>query len=258
MFFVRKIRKRVFVLFGVWVMLLVLVLAGLSLLEEALTSHPDSNASSSLGWAGYIVSGSYNQQREVTSVSASWTVPQVNTTTGEGYSSAWVGIGGQIDKTLIQIGTEHNAHRGVESYHAWYEMLPDYAIRIENFTLAPGDIVSASITLIDPETNEWNMQIVDLTNDKTFNQNFVYNSTRSSGEWIMERVMVNGKISKLSDFGSITFTNCWIEVGNTRGVIGNFTHSRVYMTNDQLTTLASASTLNDDGEGFSVKYAKRD
>jgi len=145
----------------------------------------------------------------------------------------------------------------VETYHAWYEMLPDYAIRIENFTLAPGDRVSASITLIDPETNEWNMQIIDLTNDKIFNQNFVYNSTRSSGEWIMERVMVNGKITKLSDFGEITFNNCWIETGNTRGVIGNFTHSRVYMTNDQFTTLASASTLNDEGEGFTVKYSKQ-
>ena len=112
MFFVRKIRKRIFVLSGVWIMLLVLALASLSLLEEALTSHPDSNVSSSLGWAGYIVSGNYNQQSEITSISASWTVPQVNTTTGDGYSSAWVGIGGQIDKTLIQIGTEHNAQRG--------------------------------------------------------------------------------------------------------------------------------------------------
>jgi hypothetical protein len=35
-FFVRKIRKRIFVLSGVWVMLLVLTLAGLSLLEEVM------------------------------------------------------------------------------------------------------------------------------------------------------------------------------------------------------------------------------
>jgi len=61
-FFVRKIRKRIFVLSGVWIMLLVLALASLSLLEEALTSHPDSNVSSSLGWAGYIVSGNKHIQ----------------------------------------------------------------------------------------------------------------------------------------------------------------------------------------------------
>jgi autonomous glycyl radical cofactor GrcA len=140
-------------------------------------------------------------------------------------------------------------------YHVWYEMLPDYAIRIENFTLTPGDIVSASITLIDPETNQWNLQITDLTNEKTFDQNFVYNSTRSSGEWIVERAMVNGQITTLSDFGSITFNNCQIDINNDRGVIGNFTHSRVHMTNHQFTTLASTSTLNGDGEGFTVRYA---
>jgi len=229
----------------------------MSLLEETLINHPDKNTSTSLGWAGYIVSGNYNQQSEITSVSASWTVPQVNTTSGDGYSSAWVGIGGQIDKTLIQIGTEHNVNRGVENYHAWYEMLPDYAIRIENFTLSPGDRVSASITLIDPETNEWNIQLVDLTNDKAFNQNFIYNSTRSSGEWIVERPIVNGKIAILSDYGTITFNDCQVDVNNTRGVIGNFTHSRVHMTNQYFTILSSTSTLSLDGESFSVKHTTR-
>jgi hypothetical protein len=254
-FFGRKIRKRVFVLSAIWIMLLILVLSAMSLLEETLTNHPDRNTLSSLGWAGYIVSSNYDQQCEITSVSASWTVPQVNTTSGDGYSSAWVGIGGQIDKTLIQIGTEHNVHRGEEMYNVWYEMLPDYAIRVENFTLSPGVRVSASITLIDPETNEWNMQIIDLTNDKTFDQNFVYNSTRSSGEWIVERAMVNGQITTLSDFGSITFNNCQVDVNNDSGVISNFIHSRVHMTNQQFATLASASTLNGDGEGFTVRYA---
>ncbi|MDR0373972.1 MAG: hypothetical protein LBI79_10595 [Nitrososphaerota archaeon] len=237
-------------------MLLVLVLSAISLLEETLTNHPDRNTLTSLGWAGYIVSGSYNQ-REVTGISASWTVPQVNTGAGDGYSSAWVGIGGQLDKTLIQIGTEHNVHRGTEMYYAWYEMLPDYSIRIENFTLAPGDSVTASITLVDSETNEWNMQIMDLTNGKTFDRNFVYNSTRSSGEWIVERAMVNGQISSLSDFGSITFSDCQVDVRNDKGVISNFTHSRVHMTNQQFSTLASASILNNNGEGFTVSYATR-
>jgi autonomous glycyl radical cofactor GrcA len=253
----RRIRKRVFLLLASWILLLAAVLSALSLLKETLNEHPDSNTVVSLGWAGYIVSSSFNEKREVIGVSASWTVPRVNAAAGDGYSSAWVGIGGQLDKTLIQIGTEHNAFGGQESYYAWYEMLPDYAIRIENFSPSPGHKIAASITLADSETNEWNLQLTDLSNGDVFNQNFVYNSTRSSGEWIVERSMVNGQITSLSDFGSITFSDCQVDVSSDKGVIGTFTHSRVHMTNHQYTTLASASTLNSGGEGFTVRYATR-
>lgn len=238
-------------------MMLLGVLSVLSLLEATFNALPDSNTVASLAWAGYIVSRSFNDQRDIIGVSASWTVPEVNTSTGDGYSSAWIGIGGQLDKTLIQIGTEHNSINGQAGYYAWYEMLPDYVIRIENFTLAPGHKIYASIALADSETNEWNLYIKDLNNDEMFNQNFVYNSTRSSGEWIVERSTVNGQITSLSNFGSITFSDCWVDVSSDKGVIGNFTHSRVHMTNQQYTTLASASTLTNDGEGFTVRYATR-
>ena len=227
------------------------------MLEATFTGHPDSGTVASLGWAGYIVSSTFNDQREIIGISASWVVPRVNASAGDGYSVAWVGIGGQLDKTLIQIGTEHNVFNGKESYHAWYEMLPDYVIRIENFSLSPGDKVAASISLVNSETHEWNLQITDLSNGEAFNETFVYNSTRSSGEWIVERSTVNGQLTSLSDFGAITFSDCQVDLSSDKGVIGEFTHSRVHMTNQQYTTLASVSTLNSGGEGFTVRYTTR-
>jgi hypothetical protein len=241
-------------LFTVWVLLLLAVLSFLSLLESTFSATPDSHTIASVGWAGYIISSSFNQQRDITEVYASWTVPAVNTSRGDGYSSAWVGIGGQGDKTLIQVGTEHNVVNGQASYNVWYEMLPAYSTVIDNFLIIPGDDISASITLVNSDADQWNIQISDTTTGQTFSQDFVYNSTRSSGEWVLERSTVKGQISNLADFGSIAFSNCRIALSSVTGVIGNFTYSVVQMTNQQYDRLATASLLGADQASFTVNY----
>ncbi len=251
---IRHFRRRVFLLATVWVLTLLAVLSVLSLLDGAFSSDPNSHTIVSVGWAGYVVSSSFNERQAVVGISGSWTVPKVNVSAGSGYSSAWVGIGGQVEKTLIQVGTEHNVLNGREVYGAWYEMLPDYSIRIQNFTVMPGHVIEASITLLDVNSNLWNIQLSDLTNGKSFSQNFVYNSTRSSGEWIVERSTVNGQVSPLPDFGLVTFSNCEIDVSNEKGTISSFTYSTVQMTNQQYGRLATASTLTSDGSGFNVSY----
>ena len=95
----------------------------------------------SLSWAGYIVSQSFNTHLGITAIAASWMVPQVNGSADDGYSSAWIGIGGQTDKTLIQVGTEQDAAGGQETYYAWYEILPSFSVRINGLTIAPGDTI---------------------------------------------------------------------------------------------------------------------
>ncbi len=236
--------------------LLVGTLTFLSVAQTRLYLNPGSHTIISVGWAGYIVASSFNQQQDVVAISASWVVPQVNSSAQNGYSSAWIGIGGQTDKNLIQVGTEHNLLNGYEYYDVWYEMLPDYAIRLSNFTVAPGHFIAASISLIDNATSLWNVMIADKSNGEYFSQNFVYNSSRSSGEWIAERSMVSNQISHLADFGSVTFQGCKVQVGEKEGVIGNFTYSIVDMTNEQLDTLASTSQLYNDSASFTVTYQR--
>ncbi len=228
----------------------------LSMLEASFIRNPDGQTTSSLAWAGYIVSKTFNDQQLITSITASWIVPKLDVSAGDGYSSAWVGIGGQLDKTLIQIGTEHNVFNGQGTYNAWYEMLPDYSIKIDNLLLASGDRVTATITLVDEQTDEWNLRLADVTTGQTFNQNFIYNSTGSSGEWIVERSTVNGQISTLSNFQSVTFYDCQINLGSDSGVIANFSYSRVQMTDQIYSTLASTTTLAPSGSSFTVDYAE--
>ncbi len=234
--------------------MLLAALSALAILEGAFNAIPDSHTIASVGWAGYIVASSFNHQQEVTFVSGSWTVPEINASAGNGYSSAWVGIGGQQDKTLIQVGTEHNVVNGAVSYGVWYEMLPAYSVRIGNFTLTPGDLVTASITLVNSDSNEWNIQLTDITTGQIFNQNFSYNSTHSSAEWIVERSTVNGQLTSLPDFGTITFDSCTTNLGSEKGIINNFTYSVVQMTNQQYDRLATASTLSSNGASFTVTY----
>jgi hypothetical protein len=238
----------------IWIVLLLAMLSFLSALVAIFNSNPESRTIVSLSWAGYIISQSFNPPLGVTAIEASWTVPQVNASAGDGYSSAWIGIGGQTDKTLIQVGTEHDSQGGQETYHAWYEMLPSFSVTINEVTIAPGDTIVASLTLINSDTNNWNIQLSDTTSGQAFNKNVVYNSTLSSGEWIVERPTINKQISTLCDFGNVPFSNCQINVNNVMGSISNFTYSKVRMTNQQNAPLASVSTLSADGSSFTVNY----
>lgn len=252
-----RVKRRGLFLLIIWLLMLLATLSALTLLEAAFNALPGSHTIASVGWAGYIVSSSFNEQKDVVSVSGSWIVPFVTASSGDGYSSAWIGIGGEDDKTLIQVGTEHNVYNGDVSYGAWYEMLPALSTRIDSFSVSPGDQISAKISLVNSDSELWNIQIDDLTNGQSFNQDFQYNSTQSSGEWILERSLVNGQITTLADFGSVTFTDCTVQVGDQSGIINNFTYSVVQMTNQQYERLATASALTPNGADFTITYNKR-
>lgn len=88
-------------------------------------------------WAGYVVASQiFNPQPAVQNVSASWVVPQVMDVGADAYLSVWIGIGGQFDQTLIQVGTEQDFTNGQAKYYAWYEMLPNNSVPIESMQIA--------------------------------------------------------------------------------------------------------------------------
>lgn len=210
----------------------------------------------SLSWAGYVVASDFsNPQPQVIGINASWIIPHVNSSLTDTYSSAWIGIGGQFDKTLIQLGTEHDydSSRGQTSYNAWYEMLPAYAVNIP-INISEGDSISASINLINSDTDQWNIQLIDFTNGQGFNQNFFYNSTRLSAEWIVERPTLNNQITTLSNFGNITFSGAYANINHVVNPLGRFAFAQVHMTDRQNTQLTSVSSISSDGLSLTVSY----
>jgi hypothetical protein len=136
----------------------------------------------------------------------------------------------------------------------WYEMLPADSIPISNITVSPGDQITASISLSNSNTNEWVIEISDRTSGQSFRQIFLYNSSRLSAEWIVERPTVNNQLTNLADFGSVTFTNATAQVGQTVGTISAFPNYQVIMENRQNIQLATLSPLNADGSSFTVTY----
>ena len=250
----RRLRARAVFLAVVWILLLVISLSFLSILLSLFASNPQGESISSLSWAGYIVSRINYARVEVNAINGSWVVPTVNSSTGTGYTSVWIGIGGQFDKTLIQVGTEQDVTNWQDTYYAWYELLPSYAVKLNSITVSPGDTIDASISLVDSATNYWSIKISDTTTGQAFSTVVVYNSTRSSGEWILERPSITSQLTSLADFGNLTFTGCYLNANNVLGSISKFYFSRLEMANSQYVQLASVSSLRGNGTSFVISY----
>ncbi len=205
-------------------------------------------------WSGYIVASDIqNRSSVVSSVSASWTVPEIKPSEKNMFSGVWIGIGGYGEDTLIQAGTEQEYINGKFVYYAWYELLPDYLVRIPNIRVQPGDTVTASISLINENTNTWSIEIADVTQSQRFKKTVIYNSSRLSAEWIVERPKVNGTFSTLANFGNVTFTGCKATIDSKAGAINNFSYAQFVMHEQEL-QLVTVSPLNDDGSSFTVSY----
>ncbi|TRO54148.1 hypothetical protein E2P63_01590 [Candidatus Bathyarchaeota archaeon] len=212
-------------------------------------------------WSGYMVASDVkidvkNRSSVVSSVSGSWVVPEVNPSENNTFSGIWVGIGGYGEGTLIQAGTEQEYVNGKAVYYAWYELVPDYLIRINGIHVKPTDIIKASINLVNEYTNTWTITIKDVTRNEQFKKTFIYNSSRLSAEWVVERPKVNGTVSTLADFKSVTFTECIATLDDVTGPIGNFSYAQFVMQEDD-TPLVSVSLLDGGESGFTVGYLEQ-
>ncbi len=140
-------------------------------------------------WAGYIaVSNTSNiQNNTVSMINGTWIVQNVSATTVPMASSTeWIGIDGAINDFLIQTGTESDFY-GAPYYYPWYETLPESETAIPGFSVNPGDRMYARILLLNASSNLWSVYLQDLTNGESFNTTIIYNTPRSSAEWIDER-----------------------------------------------------------------------
>jgi len=110
------------------------------------------------------------------------------------------------------------------------------------------------IKLVDSTTNEWSIEITDITKEQRFKKNFFYNSSRLSAEWIIERPTLNNSISTLADFGNTTFTDANATMDNDVGTISNFPFAQVTMHDRQNRPLVTVSSLTPKGSSFTINY----
>jgi hypothetical protein len=206
-------------------------------------------------WSGYMVTPEVQDQPPlVTGVNASWRVPEVRPSENNTFSGVWVGIGGYGEDTLIQTGTEQEYIDGKVSYYSWYELLPAHLVRISDLHVRPGDLIMASVSLASQNASTWSIEIKDVTKGEHFKKVVVYNSSMHSAEWIVERPLVNDRISTLANFENVTFTECQATVNGVPGTIGNFSYNQLIMHENDDTPLVSVSPLNEMGSSFTVAH----
>jgi hypothetical protein len=161
-------------------------------------------------WSGYAVTAS----APYSSASATWQVSSVgydgapNPPYNEEAADQWVGIGGDGDSTLIQLGTSGTVFtNGTTSYGAWYELYPAGAVGISN-NVKPGDIITGSLqctAACSPSSVQtWLLKLTNTTAGWTWTQSFQYQSTMASAEWILEAPYV-GTVVPLPDYVQATF-----------------------------------------------------
>jgi len=161
----------------------------------------------STNWSGYASDGGVGQDTEV---SADWTEPTGSCSSGDQYSSFWVGLDGYDSNSVEQTGSEVDCVGSQPSYYAWWEMYPGASHDFDN-PVEPGDQFSASVT-----TNQYGsftLYIRDSTEGWSHTVHARLTSADiSSAEIIVEAPCCtqSGGILPLADFGTVHVTNAEI------------------------------------------------
>jgi len=220
-----------------------------ALAQTAQSTAPNSGAgiNSSYNWAGYVATGG-----SFTSVTGSWIIPQIPTTSGLTGDASWIGIGGVTNTDLIQAGTQAltNTNGLAVAYQAWYETLPGYSQPI-SITVNPGDSITATIN--EQTQNQWAISLRDNTNGQNFQTVVPYSSSLSSAEWIEEMPsQQNGEFIPLDNFGTIQFSGDTTVKNGQSLNLAQSGATAMTMLNSSQQALATPPAIGLDGASFSV------
>lgn len=210
---------------------------------DVVTPAAARTSSTSSNWSGYAASGG-----SFTSVTATWTVPNVSATTS-GADATWIGIGGMSSRDLIQAGTQATVSGGAVQYDAWIELLPASS-RPVNLSVTAGDSVTVTITRQSGE--QWSIVMKNNTTGGRYATTVTYASTLSSAEWVQEAPSIGRGTVALDAFGSVTFTRASaVRDGRTMD-LGALGAKAITMINEVREPIAQPSVIGADGASFSV------
>ena len=205
-------------------------------------TFPTPSLGRSQNWSGYYLNGS-----GFTSVSSSFTVPNISSGSTDTDTSEWVGIDGVTNTNLIQAGVseDYRAATGRISIFAWWEILPAPSTEILTISPSPGDRMTVSIA--QQTSGLWSVRVSDDTNGQVFTISLSYSGQLTSAEWIVEAATsaVSGNVFTLGQYSpNVVFTNL--------GYVGTATAAVDVSLVQGGSTVSTPSSLS--GNGFSVAY----
>jgi hypothetical protein len=210
-----------------------------------LTAHGGTrNAVGSTNWSGYAANGG-----TYTSVSASWVEPTGHCSSGNQFSSFWVGLDGFSSSTVEQTGSEVDCSGSTPRYYSWYEMYPAFPVNFSN-TVRPGDHFTGSVTFSG--TSTFTLKLADTTQgwSHTINATLA-GAARSSAEVIVEAPSSTRGVLPLANFGTVSFTSSDVN----GSAIGNFNPTEIIMVDNAGRDKDSISNLSG-GTSFSATWLR--
>ena len=203
-------------------------------------SAPISHATST-NWSGYAATGG-----TYTSVSSSWTEPSVSCSSGNQYSSFWVGLDGDGSNSVEQTGSEADCAGSTPQYYSWYEMYPSAPVNFGD-PVSPGDHFTGSVTYTGGSS--FTLKLSDTTKgwSHTVNQS-LSGAARASAEVIVEAPSSVSGVLPLADFGTVNFSGSTVN-GAT---LSSSNPTEITMVSRNGTQEDSISALN--GGAFSATW----
>ncbi|KAI0335710.1 concanavalin A-like lectin/glucanase [Cubamyces sp. BRFM 1775] len=203
-------------------------------------------------WAGVALT--FGSGSVVESVTGTFAVPVPNAPPGgddhEVYeSAAWLGIDGYTcPSALLRTGVVFIRANGVVTANAWYEWFPNIPRTYYDITVAPGDVITATVTAETPQS-----AVVSIINNSTGQQASVtlggaeYASLcLESGEWIVgdpSKPNGEGGLLPLPDFGTVTFSGAFASVEYTPGTNPTTNILNIVQNQAPLTSVTTKSDI---------------
>lgn len=178
----------------------------------------------SANWSGFIdgaapsttsSTGLTGTGATFSSVSATWNVPQLQTSPPGSYEASWVGLGGATGtENLLQAGTIAYFSGRRATYVAFVEDYPNPPISIvEGSTAAPvkpGDMITVTVSApntvtVTDATQNWTFGPADMASIYEADGDTYYPPDQSTAEWIVEDPTCGTSLCSFANFSPETF-----------------------------------------------------
>jgi hypothetical protein len=133
------------------------------------------------------------------------------------YSASWIGIDGDGSPDVCQAGVECEAVTAggvtTKNVYAWWEWFLNVEIKITNFPVAAGDMVTCAISVTSPTT----ATVYFTNNSNGASTSFQFTAPQGTklvgncAEWIVEAPTVGGSLAKLARYGAVYFDSAYAE-----------------------------------------------
>ena len=160
-------------------------------------------------------------------IEGDWVIPNIDPPTQNEtyYCASWIGIDGDGSGDVCQLGIGSSviASGGVTrgSFYPWVEWYPLPEMRVSNFPVSPGDMVTALLCTAGVGATSARAYFSNRTTGATTSLTFYAPAgtalTGNCAEWIVEAPTVGGQQSAMADYGEVFFSVCEAVAYNADG-----------------------------------------